>query len=61
MVGGERIRKRIKRYKGGMTDGEREEDAASKRMAIIVRRSMGMQEEGERGVCVQMTSVGSET
>lgn len=24
-----------------MTDGEREEDAASKRMAIIVRRSMG--------------------
>lgn len=41
MVGGERIRNRIKRYKGGMTDGEREEDTASKRMAIIVRRSMG--------------------
>lgn len=41
MIGGERIRKRIKRYKGGMTDGEREEDTASKRMAIIVRRSMG--------------------
>ena len=38
MVGEERIRKRTKRYKEGMSDGEREVDATSRRMVIPVRR-----------------------
>lgn len=40
MVGGEKISKRTKRCKEEMTDGEREVEATSRRMAIPVRRRM---------------------
>lgn len=38
MFGRERIRKRMNGYKEGMTDGEREVDAPSRRMAKSARR-----------------------